>query len=191
MNFKVPIEVSARHIHLTQDDLEKLFGLDCELKVFKKVSQPGQFACEEVVTVVSPKGKLDNVRIIGPVRNHTQLEISATDAYLLGIKPLIRISGDLEGTNGGVKIVGPRGEIDLHQGVIIAERHLHIEPEKAKRLNLKHGQVISINTFGARPITFYDVAVRSRENVDELSFMIDTDEANAAGLVGGEFGEMI
>lgn len=188
---KIPIEVSARHIHLSTDDLTKLFGQGYELKELKKISQPKQFACVKTVEILGPKGKFDNVRIIGPVRSKTQLEVSVTDAYQLGIEPQVRISGDLSGTDGGVKVIGSYGQIDLHEGVIIAQRHLHIEPDKALKLGLKHNQIISIKTDGVRSIVFNNVVVRSRQDEDKLSFQIDIDEANAADLKSEDVGELI
>lgn len=180
----VPIEVSARHIHLSQEHLVALFGAGAELTVLKKISQPSQFAAKEMVTVIGPKGQL-NLRIVGPIRQETQAEISVTDAIFLGLKPDLRISGDLNKTPG-CRLQGPAGEIELDHGVVIAQRHLHISPPEAHEFNLKHGDVVSIKTEGSRPVTFHNVYVRSRDGLDELSFMIDTDEANAAGLKGGE-----
>lgn len=187
----VPIEISARHIHLSEKDLEILFGRDYQLTIFKEVSQPNQFSCQETVTVLGTKGKMGNVRVVGPVRSQTQLEISKTDAYNLGINPQIRVSGDLQGTTGGVKIIGPKNEIDLDCGVIIAQRHLHIEPIKAKQLHLKHGQLISIKTPGKGSITFHNVIVRSQEGKDILACHIDVDEGNAAGVRSGDVGEIV
>ncbi|EKD56666.1 MAG: hypothetical protein ACD_58C00122G0003 [uncultured bacterium] len=191
MNHTVPIEVSARHIHLSQNDLDILFGKGYKLTEFKKISQPGQFASREVVKIVGHKSQFDNVRIIGPIRKQTQLEISATDAYQLGIEPQVRISGDLNGTNGDVKVVGLHGKIDLTSGVIIAQRHLHIEPEKMSEFGLKHDQLISIKTDGIRSVVFNNVAVRSRYGEDVLFFQLDVDEANAAGIKNGGEGEIV
>jgi len=185
----VLVEVSARHIHLSQADLAKLFGPEAKLQVEHELSQPGQFAAVEKVTIVGPKGKL-NCRIIGPVRPATQVELSATDCRLLGLPVVLRVSGTLSGTPG-VKLEGPAGSFELSDGVIVAQRHLHISPKQAKDWGLKHGDVISIKTSGLRPVTWHDVFVRSREGIDELSFMIDTDEANAGGLVTGDKGELI
>lgn len=183
---KVPIEISARHIHLSQKDHDVLFGKNYQLKEYKKISQPSQFSAQETVSVQGPKQTLQNVRIVGPIRLQTQLELSKTDAYNLGIDPLIRVSGDLQGTTGGVTIIGPNGQINLSSGIIIAQRHLHIEPELAEKFNLQHGQIISIKTSGQRSIVFNEVVIRSRQDQDSLALHLDTDEANAAGVKNGE-----
>lgn len=183
---KVPIEISARHIHLSRHDLDILFGQDYKLTEYKKISQLSQFSAQETVSVKGLKQTLENVRIVGPIRLQTQLELSRTDAYNLGIDPLIRVSGDLKGTTGGVIIIGPNGQIGLSSGVIIAQRHLHIEPELAEKLNLKHNQIISIKTSGQRSIVFNEVVIRSRQDQDSLALHLDTDEANAAGVKNGE-----
>lgn len=185
----VPIEISARHIHLSASDLAALFGQGSELTVLKKISQPGQFAANETVSIIGPKAELQ-LRIVGPIRQETQVELSLTDAMSLGLEVQTRVSGDLKNTPGG-RLVGPRGTVDLKQGVIISQRHLHISPQQASSYDLKHGDIISVKTSGARPVTFHGVFVRSRDGVDELSFMIDTDEANAAGLKGGEAGIIV
>jgi len=179
---KVMVEVSARHCHLSQNDVEKLFGAGYKLKPLKWLSQPGQFAAEEEVFLVTPKGEM-KVRIIGPIRPDTQVELATTDCYKIGVKPVVKISGDVKGTPG-VKIKGPKGEIDLKQGVIVAQRHLHLAPEELKKFGLKNGQIITIEVKGTRPIIFKEVAVRSGQGHKE-SFMIDTDEGNACGYFDG------
>ncbi len=186
---QVPIEVSARHVHLSAEHLAALFGPAASLHSLKTISQPGQFAAEERVDVVTPKGKL-SVRVVGPVRSETQVELAASECRSLGLPVMLKVSGSLEGTPGAT-LEGPYGTVELSRGVIVAQRHLHIAPTAAAAWNLKHGDVVSIKTGGSRPVTFHDVYVRSREGVDELSFMIDTDEANAAGLTGGEQGEVV
>ncbi|OHA54805.1 MAG: hypothetical protein A2388_01620 [Candidatus Veblenbacteria bacterium RIFOXYB1_FULL_43_13] len=180
----VPIEVSARHIHLSPEHLAALFGNNAALTVFKKISQPGQFAANEAVTILGSKGRL-NLRVVGPARPETQVELSSTDAIFLGLKPALRVSGDLNNTSG-CRLQGPAGKLELNHGVVVAQRHLHISPQEAYEFGLKHGDIISIKTESTRPVTFHNVYVRSRDGIDELSFMIDTDEANAAGLKGGE-----
>lgn len=180
----VPIEVSARHIHLSPEHLAALFGNNAALTVFKKISQPGQFAANEVVTILGSKGRL-NLRVVGPARPETQVELSSTDAIFLGLKPALRVSGDLNNTSG-CRLQGPAGKLELNHGVVVAQRHLHISPQEAHEFGLKHGDIISIKTESTRSVTFHNVYVRSRDGIDELSFMIDTDEANAAGLKGGE-----
>jgi len=189
---KIPIEVNARHIHLSQTDLDKLFGNNYQLTVLKKISQVNQFAACETITIKGPRNTIFNVRIVGPLRAQTQLEITITDSYFLGIvPPPILLSGQLEKSSGGLTICGPKGEVKLNRGVIVNQRHLHIEPEKAKLLNIKDNQIVSIKTTGTRPIIFQNIIVRSNKNKDNLSFQIDTDEANAAGIKSGDYGEIV
>ena len=188
--FKVPIEVSARHIHLSQTDLEKLFGYGFTLTKKNDLSQSGQFAANETISIAGEKGEIKNVRIIGPVRDDTQLEISITDSYALGMEtPSVRVSGDITNSGKGLKIAGPNGQLDLSNGIIIAQRHLHIEPEKAKEFGIKDGDFLDIKIDGIRSLIFKNVIVRSRANADKFSFQIDTDEANAAGVKTGSEGE--
>ena len=186
---KVLIEVSARHLHLSQEHMMALFGPDSELHIRKTISQPGQFAAHEIVAVIGPKSILP-VRVVGPIRSETQVELTAGDCRALGIEVALRVSGTLDNTPGCM-LEGPKGRVTLRQGVIVAQRHLHVSPAQAESLGLKHGDKVSIRTIGTRPVTFHDVFVRSRAGVDELSFMIDTDEANAAGLRGGEEGILV
>lgn len=181
---KVPIEVSARHLHLSAFDFTRLFGESGSLTIYKKISQPNQFAANEMVEVNGPKGSL-KLRVVGPLREETQIELSATDCKKLGIPVVLRISSDLKGTPGCL-LVGPASKVELSYGVIVPQRHLHISPSEAKEFGLNHGDKISVSTSGTRPITFHDVYVRSREGIDSMSLMIDTDEANAAGLKGNE-----
>lgn len=187
---KIPIEVSARHLHLCQDDMDKLFGKNHELEIKKNISQPGQFAAAETLTIESSGKKIEDVRIVGPIRKHSQVEISLTDAYHLDVFPPIRLSGDIEGTPG-ITLVGPKGKINLQNGLIVAKRHLHISPQDAQKLHLKHKDSISIKTTGERSVVFNQVIVRSKEGEDELSFQLDTDEANAAGVKNGDVGEIV
>ena len=162
------IETSARHIHLTQETVEKLFGKGYELTVRKPLSYPGQYACNERLTIVGPKKEMANVSILGPVRKADQVEVSATDARTLGITAPVRESGHVEGS-GACKLVGPKGEVELSQGVIIAKRHLHVRQEDAEKMGVK-----------GRKLIFDDVVVRV--NVDGATTMhIDTDESQAAG----------
>lgn len=186
---KVLIEVSARHVHLSREHLAALFGPEAELHVRKTISQPGQFAAHEIVAVIGPKAILP-VRVVGPIRAATQVELAASDCRALGIETALRVSGTLDDTPGCV-LEGPRGRVTLQHGVIVAKRHLHVSPAQALGLGVKHGDQVAIRTSGTRPTTFHGVYVRSHENQDELSFMIDTDEANAAGLRGGEEGVLV
>ena len=186
----VLIETSARHIHVSQADLETLFGAGYELTKKKDLSQPGQFACEERVAVIGPKGEFKGVSILGPVRPDSQLEISLTDARSIGVQALVRESGDIEGTNG-CKLVGPKGEVTLDKGVIAAKRHIHMTPEDAAEYGVVDKQVVSVKISGTgRETIFGDVVCRVSEKF-ALAMHIDTDESNAAGCTPGMTGEII
>ena len=186
---KIIVETSARHVHLTQEDLEVLLGPGKELTVKKMLSQPGQFASNERVNLVGPKKSINNVLILGPVRKETQVEISLTDARTLGVTAPIRESGDLAGTEG-IKIVGPAGELEIDHGVIAAKRHLHLDTATAKEMGLQDKQVVSVKVDGERGLTFGEVVVRVSDKYAP-AVHLDTDEANAAGLSGEVFGEII
>lgn len=186
---KIIVETSARHIHLTQDDLETLFGKDVQLTPKKALSQVGQFACAEKVEVVGPKGSI-KMSILGPVRPETQIEVSKTEARSLGIDAPIRMSADLKGTPG-CKVIGPKGEITLDKGVIVAKRHAHFTPEQAVEFGVTDGQNIQIKLdYNDRALIFGDVIARVSKTAG-LAVHIDTDEANAAGLPGTVDGEVI
>lgn len=180
----IPVGVSNRHLHITKEDLEVLFGKGYELTVAKELSQPGEFAASETVKVLGPKGEFPSVRILGPVRKFTQLEISKTDSYTLGVKAPLRPSGNIEGTPG-IKLVGPKGELELEKGVIIAERHIHMTPEDASLLGVSNGDYVSVRTEGERSLVFNQVLIRVKETY-ALDMHIDTDEANASGLKTGD-----
>ena len=183
MAMNVLVETSARHIHLSQEDLETLFGKGYELTKKKDLSQPGQYACAERVDVVGPKKTLPGVSILGPVRPATQVELSLTDARSIGVVAPIRESGDIAGT-GACKLVGPCGEVEIAEGVIAAMRHLHITPEDAAAMGVEDKQIISVETnCNGRALTFGDVVVRVSDKF-ATRMHIDTDEANAAGIVG-------
>ena len=186
---KIIVETSARHVHLTQEDLEVLLGPGKELTVKKMLSQPGQFASNERVNLVGPKKTINNVLILGPVRKETQVEISLTDARTLGVTAPIRESGDLAGTEG-IKIVGPAGELEIDHGVIAAKRHLHLDTATAEEMGLQDKQVVSVKVDGERGLTFGEVVVRVSDKYAP-AVHLDTDEANAAGLSGEVFGEII
>ena len=179
------VETSARHIHLSQEHLDILFGQEgYELHVKKMLSQPGQFACEEKVTVVGPKGSL-KASILGPVRPSSQVELSLTDARAIGVEAPIRESGDTAGS-GACKLVGPAGEVDLTEGVIAAKRHIHMTPEDAEVFGVSDKEIVKVKVDGLRPLIFDDVVVRVSPKFG-LAMHIDTDEANAAfGLKNGE-----
>lgn len=186
----VLIETSARHVHVSEADLKVLFGENAQLTFKKALSQPGQFACEERVTIVGPKKSIPNVSILGPARNATQVELSATDARSIGVDIAIRESGDLKGTPG-CKIVGPCGEIELTEGVIVAKRHIHITPEDAVELNLSDKEIVSVKVVNEyRSIIFGDVVVRVRSDFSK-AMHIDTDESNAGCIAPGTIGEII
>lgn len=183
------VETSARHVHLSAEDLETLFGKDYELNFRKDLSQPGQFATFDRVDVVGPKRTLSGVTILGPTRPHTQVEISLTDARSIGITAPIRESGDLEGS-APCKIVGPCGEVELDYGVIIAKRHIHMRPEDAEAFGVVDKQVVSVKIPTAeRAAILSDVVVRVSPKFS-LAMHLDTDEANAIGFAGEE-GEIV
>lgn len=187
---KIMVETSARHIHVTKEVFETLFGKDATLTKKKDLSQPGQFACVEKVTVVGPKGEMA-MSILGPERSATQVEVALTDARKLGIAAPVRESGDIAGTPG-CKLVGPKGECEIECGVIAAKRHIHLTPEAAEQAGLKDKQIVSVKvgTQGQRALTFDDVVVRVSEKFAP-AMHIDTDESNAAGLGGTVEGEVI
>jgi putative phosphotransacetylase len=179
-NIKVPVEVSARHCHLAKEDLEKLFGEGHELAKLKQLSQPSDFACQETVDIQVGSKKFEKVRIVGPLRGHTQIEISLTDTVGSGIMPPVRISGNLQ-ESAGVILQGPAGRVELKDGLIIAQRHLHCATDEAKKYKLKAGDVVSIRVEGERPVIFEKVAVRVKDDY-KICLHLDTDEGNAAGI---------
>jgi putative phosphotransacetylase len=187
---KVLVEISARHVHVTQTDLETLFGTGAVLHPKKNLSQPGQYASEEKVDLVGPKSIIKNVSILGPCRNASQAEVSLTDARTLGVTALVRESGSIEGTNG-VTLVGPAGSVVLAKGLIAAKRHIHLTPEIAAQFGVKNSQTVSVKV-GAneRTTTFGDVVIRISEKFAP-AMHIDTDEANAAGLSGETWGDVV
>lgn len=184
------VETSARHVHLAQEHLEILFGKDAKLTNKKDLSQPGQFACEERVTIVGPKKELAGVSILGPVRPETQIELSATDARSIGINAPIRESGDVAGS-GACKIVGPCGEVEISAGVIVAKRHIHLTPADAEELAVKDKDIVwvKINTEGRKAI-LGDVIVRVSPSYAR-AMHIDTDESNALAAPFSIEGEIV
>ena len=186
---KILVEVSARHIHVTDEQLEILFGKGYKLTVKKELSQPGQFVSNERVRIVGPKGEL-KTSILGPTRKAAQVEISLTDARTIGVEAMVKESGDIAGTNG-IKVIGPEGEIDLTEGVIAAKRHIHMTPADAEKFGVKSGDIVSVkvNTNG-RSVVFGDTVIRVRDDF-ALAMHIDTDEGNAAGMTGSVEGELI
>ncbi|MGP1543457.1 MAG: PduL/EutD family phosphate acyltransferase [Candidatus Fimenecus sp.] len=190
MKNKVLVETSARHCHLTQETLEVLFGKDYKLTMKKELSQPGQFASNELIKVIGPKGEFPKVRILGPVRSANQVELSATDARSIGILAPVRESGDIE-NSGACKIVGPVGEVELSDGVIIAKRHIHMTNANAEEFGVKNGQIVSVKINSSeRSLIFGDVVVRVSDSYS-LAMHIDTDESNAVMADREVYGEVI
>lgn len=189
MSVKIPVEISARHIHLSQKDLEVLFGKGYHLTQKRALTQPDEFAAQETVTVRFKDKEISQVRVIIPLRPQTQLEISLTDAYGLGLPGLIKQSGDLKGTPG-VLLTGPKGQVELKEGAIVAQRHLHISPREALKLGINGKDVVSIKIDGPRMTTFHNFKVRKGDNF-KLSAHLDTDEGNAAGIASKTLGELI
>lgn len=184
------VETSARHVHVTQEHLEILFGKGAVLTKKKDLSQPGQFACEERVTVVGPKKELKGVSILGPVRKATQVELSATDARSIGIAAPIRESGDVAGS-GACKIIGPEGEVEISEGVIVAKRHIHLTPADAEELGVKDKQIVCVKIdTPERKAILGDVVCRVSENFAR-AMHIDTDESNAVGAGRDQMGEIV
>lgn len=176
----IPVGISGRHVHLGRDDLEKLFGSGYSLTHVKDLKQPGQFAAKETVCIAGPKGSFAKVRVLGPLRAHSQIEISAGDAHALGVSPPLRLSGDLRGA-AAICAIGPKGMATLEGSLIIARRHLHMTPGDAKRYGVMDGDTVSVRGAGEKRCLFYDTAVRVTE-ASSLEFHIDMDEANASGL---------
>ena len=189
MGYKVKVGISNKHLHLSQEHLEILFGKGAALTVKKELGQPGQFAAEETVEVIGPKRSLGQVRVLGPVRKETQVELALTDARGIGIKAPVRESGKLEGTPG-CKLVGPCGEIELDHGVIAALRHVHLNPEQAKEAGVVDKEIVMVKVEGERALVFDNVLVRSGE-AHEAELHFDTDEGNAAGLANDVMCEII
>lgn len=186
----VLVETSARHVHLTEEHIKILFGEGATLTVKKPLSQPGQFACEERVTLVGPKKSIPNVIILGPARSATQVEVSLTDARTLGVDAPVRESGDITGS-GACKIVGPCGEVEISEGVIAAKRHIHLTPADAEAFGVEDKQIVSVKISSAdRSTIFGDVVVRVSPKF-AAAMHIDTDESNAACAFGKCYGEIL
>ncbi len=183
----IPLEASGRHVHLTKDQAQTLFGHSLTPK--RDLSQPGQFLCQERVEIIGPKGSFQNVAVLGPEREAGQVEISLTDARSLGLTPPIRQSGDIS-RSPGIHLQGPKGSLELSQGVIAAQRHLHLAPQDAQRFGVQDKQVVSLQTFTARPVIFEDVVVRVSPHF-ACAAHLDIDEANACGLEPGDFGRIL
>lgn len=184
-NFRIPIGVSNRHVHVSRADLDRLYGKDYALTHKSELGQPGQFAANETVTLQGPKGTFEHVRILGPVRSQSQVEISKTDSFRLGVKAPIALSGHLQGTPG-ITLIGPRGTVDLPCGVIIAKRHIHMTPAQAAARHLKDGRIVDVETFGERRGILGDVIIRVSDTAG-LEMHIDVDEANACSLSNHDY----
>ncbi len=188
MENKILVETSARHLHLTAEHVAVLFGEGHKLTVKKMLSQPGQFACEEKVTVKGERGEL-KMSVLGPERKASQVEVSLTDARTLGVTAPVRESGDVAGS-GSCTLIGPCGTVELKEGVITAKRHIHLTPETAKELGVEDKQIVSVKLDTARPLIFGDVVIRVSDKFAP-AMHIDTDESNAACAFGEVYGEII
>lgn len=180
--FAIPVGVSNRHVHLSQEDLDILFGQGYQLTKLKELSQPGQYACKETVTICGPKGAIEKVRILGPVRKQTQVEVLAADCFKLGRNSGPKMSGELAGTPG-ITLVGPKGSVQTKEGLIVAQRHIHMAPQDALKFGVHDGQTVSIQTEGIRGGIYHHVAIRVTDT-SSLECHLDTEEANAMGLGG-------
>ena len=180
----VPVGISNRHIHLTKEDVEILFGKGYQLTKLKDLSQPGQYACKEQLTIVGPSMRaIEGVRVLGPERKRSQVEISRTDSFVLKVKPPVRESGDLDGS-APITIIGPKGVVTLKEGCIIANRHIHMSEEEGKAFGVQDNEYVDVELYGERKSLFYDVQIRVHKDF-RLEMHIDTDDANAAGVGNG------
>jgi putative phosphotransacetylase len=189
MGYKVEVGISNKHLHLSDADLEKLFGAGHKLTVKKDLKQPGQFASDELVDIIGPKGTLKGIRVLGPTRKESQIELAQTDARTIGLSLPVRESGVLDGSPG-VKLVGPKGELELQKGAIIALRHIHLSPAQAKEAGVKDKDWVTVKTSGSRPLIFEDVLIRSGD-AHTREFHVDTDEGNAAGIKNDDTVEIL
>lgn len=185
----IEVEASGRHVHLSRADVDTLFGTGYKLTPVKELSQPGQYACAERVTISGPKGSIKNVVVLGPERKASQVEVSLTDALALGVKAPIRQSGDITGTPE-IRVSNGDKEVKLSQGLIVAKRHMHITPEDANRFHVTDGEIVKVKVFGARPLIFDDLVVRVSKDF-RTYIHIDYDEANACGFTKGTLGMII
>lgn len=184
LNIEVPAGVSNRHVHLSLQDFHTLFGEEAELHLLKSLGQPGEFACQESLTVIGPRGVIEQVRVIGPIRSATQVEVTMTDAFRLGYKPPVRDSGNIDKTPG-ITIAGPKGVVILQEGLILAQRHIHMHTSDAEKLGLKNYEMLRVHVSSVRGIIFENVLLRVRDTY-ALEFHVDTDEANACLLRNGD-----
>ncbi len=185
----IEVEASGRHVHLSREDVDKLFGKGYNLTKLRDLSQPGQYACKERVTITGPKGSIKNVIVLGPCRKETQVEISLTDGAVLGVKAPIKQSGDLEGTLG-IGISTENGCVQLDKGLMVAKRHIHITPKDAKKFDVNDNEIVQVKVMGQRPLIFDDVVVRVSDSF-ETYMHIDYDESNACGYTKGTVAKII
>lgn len=185
----IEVEASGRHVHLSRSDVDTLFGPGYQLTKVKDLSQPGQYACQERVSVTGPKGTLNNVVVLGPERKDTQVEVSLTDALVIGVKSPVRQSGDITGTPG-VTISNGDKKIHLEKGLIVAKRHVHMTPEDASKFNVVDGEIVKVKVFGERPLIFDDMVIRVHKDF-RTYIHIDYDEANACGYTKGTWGMIL
>ncbi len=183
------VGVSGRHLHLSAEDFEALFGPNRQLTKYKDLLQPGEFASSETVTIIGPRGAIKNVRILGPLRDRTQVEISRTDGFLLGVNAPVRESGKIDGTPG-IIIEGPKGKISRENGLIAAKRHVHMDPDYADTYGVKNGDLVSVKAEGERGLVFNNVLVRVSEKF-KPELHVDTDEANASDLKTGDYVKLV
>lgn len=183
----VPLEASGRHVHVTKEQAQALFGHGLTAK--RELSQPGQYLANERVSVIGPKGEFQNVAVLGPERSSAQVEVSMTDARVLGVDPPVRPSGKVE-NSPGVTLQGPKGSVELKQGVIIAQRHIHVHPDDAPRLGVQDKQLVKLKTYTARPVVFEELLVRVHPEF-QTSVHLDYDEANACGFRAGDLGRIL
>lgn len=186
----IPVGISNRHIHLSRADVDTLFGEGYQLTHLKDLSQPGQFACKETLTIIGPSLRpIENVRVLGPERKASQVEISKTDSFVLKVKPPVRESGKIEGS-APITIIGPRGVVTLKEGCIIANRHIHMSLEDGRRFGVADGDYVTVDAEGTRRTRFYDVQVRVSDAF-RLEMHLDTDDANAVGLANGSLVKLV
>ena len=183
----IELEASGRHVHITEAQAQTLFGHSLTPK--RPLSQPGQYLANERLTILGPKGELQNVAVLGPARKEGQVEISLTDGRVLGIEPPIRQSGDIQNTPG-ISLLGPKGRVDLPRGLIAARRHIHLTPADAEKFGVTDGQVVKLQTFTCRPCVFDDVVVRVHKDF-AAAVHLDYDEANACGFKNGDLGRIL
>lgn len=188
LNTHVPVGVSNRHVHLSQADVETLFGKGYDLTFMKALKQPGQYAAKECIKLVGPKGEIARVRILGPVRLATQIEISVSDGFKLGVKPPVRPSGKID-SSPGITLVGPSGSVECPIGVIAAHRHIHMHTTDAERMGIRDGQAVSVRSSGPRAVTFENVTCRVSDKY-ALELHLDMDEANAGQIQNGDLFEI-